>query len=85
MVDLFRENTPKARKAHKCDLCGQNIERGQRYVRWEYIMDGDFRSDAYHTKCAEVICIYLEDLGDDEFFPSEVHAWAKEDGMEVGP
>ncbi len=40
-VDLLSSKTPKARKAHKCEECGRQIEPGENYVYETWLWEGD--------------------------------------------
>lgn len=41
---FFREESPVARKTHKCCECGGNIESGQKYQKEVGVWDGEFKT-----------------------------------------
>ena len=42
MMDFSRSSTHKAKKPHKCFLCGGKIAIGEKYERYTGKYDGDF-------------------------------------------
>lgn len=42
---------PKARKEHRCYLCGLRIRKGARHVRRDGIADGEFVACRMHAVC----------------------------------
>lgn len=66
--------TPKARKAHACDLCGRPIEKGETYLR----MRGTFEGDPYTEKrCTHCIALVRELLNRDD----NMHSIIYEEGL----
>lgn len=55
MNELFRQETPCARKEHLCDLCGETIYKGKRYVHLVQTSDGIFFNSHYHEDCYDLI------------------------------
>lgn len=47
----LRDGRPKARKSHRCFLCGEAIEVGETYVRRSGISDDRPYSFAMHPEC----------------------------------
>lgn len=53
-MDFSRYEYPVARREHKCDFCGAEIPKGEKYVH-EVICDGgDFWDSKYHEQCFEL-------------------------------
>jgi hypothetical protein len=50
----LRDETPKARKSHRCFLCREPIGRGETYVRRSGISDGEMLTMAMHPECEAV-------------------------------
>ena len=65
--------TRKARKPHKCDWCGETIEKGEEYEYQKYIWDGSLYDWKSHKACSRVVsaiwdyCDPDEGLTGDEF------------------
>lgn len=55
--DLFQQNTVQARKVHRCCECGENIFKGDRYVRTVGVWDG--KLETYKT------CVDCDSLRDE--------------------
>lgn len=64
MPDFIAESAPKARKDHRCDVCGMTIEAGTVYTAQTYALDGWAYTWRQHTECAEIVAEVLAD-GDD--------------------
>lgn len=66
--------TRKARKGHKCDWCGEIIQKGEQYEYQTYLWDGDFYDWKSHEACSRVVsaiwdyCDPDEGLDSDEFY-----------------
>ena len=54
----------KARKAHKCDWCAEDIVRGACYSRWAWFEDGSACTVKVHPECLEALRHW-----DDEWTP----------------
>ena len=83
MCDFSNETTHKARKPHRCCSCLKKIERGDTYLRWSGVCDGDFSSDAFHEDCRkwEIHINHLNDFYADEWMP--LHEHVSEGGVNV--
>ena len=76
MLDFVTEREHKARKPHKCFLCGRNIENGEKYFRRSGKWDGDFFDECYHLDCRKILeRFFAEACTDDEWEPWEVREW----------
>jgi hypothetical protein len=49
----LRRNWVTARKAYRCDICGNPIEAGTRYISHALIYDGEFR---FWRECGRSEC-----------------------------
>jgi hypothetical protein len=50
---LISESTYKANKKHVCDLCGQHIQVGEKYIR-QFCKDGHAYSFKMHLVCEDI-------------------------------
>ena len=51
MTTTIAHEWRKARKAHRCIWCGEQIESGERYYHWRGIFEGDPQSNDWHKEC----------------------------------
>ena len=51
MMDILREGKVKARKAHRCHWCGEEIPAGEIYYRYEGRFDDRWQSTPMHLDC----------------------------------
>lgn len=65
----------KARKVHKCDLCRQLINIGEKYNRQAGVNDGDFYDVCFHLHCENIISSYCAEDGDYEYTNDGVIDW----------
>lgn len=63
MDEFRREETPCARKEHRCDLCHQMIAKGERYVHIVSSDSGDVFDSKYHTGCCNLVERYVRNEG----------------------
>lgn len=68
--EFRREETPRARKDHACDLCHEKIQKCERYTHMVWSESGDVFDDKYHTGCWDLVCRYLETLDYDDYYNS---------------
>ena len=54
MNELLARKDRKARKDHRCDLCGKIIHKGETYVLSKNICDGTIYEWHEHKNCSEV-------------------------------
>ena len=62
-VGIIRSKEMKARKVHVCDYCGENIEKGEVYIRDTCTFDADMYYWLSHKKCeaiAKFIWIFVD-------------------------
>ena len=73
MPVVLNEKMTKARKPHRCDYCGETIEKGEIYNIAALIQDGEIYKWKEHSKChyiAQRLWKYIgpeEGLGEDGF------------------
>ena len=53
-VDIIESGTRNARKRHRCDYCGEIIEKGEEYDYQKNIFDGTFYEWYAHLACSRV-------------------------------
>ena len=75
MLDFSNSTYPKARKEHKCDLCGQKIQKGEIYHRWSGKYDGQMFDCKYHKVCQEIISAYCHAMNDNEYDEDCISDW----------
>lgn len=78
MLEFYNYNTRTAKKEYQCDLCGEKINVGEKYVRYSGKYDGYMFDDKYHTQCKGIIDKYCRNQGEYEYDEWCVHDWLKE-------
>ena len=73
MLEFFNSTFPKARKEYKCDLCGEKIEKGQKYHRYSGKYDGELFDDKYHCVCQKIINAYCDWASEREYTNDEIY------------
>lgn len=68
MSYVIRRETPKARKQHRCDLCGRVIDCGEEYLRlWSLSDDGPYTwKECAHCQALWAVYSFSELLWYDE-------------------
>ncbi len=61
-LTLLSESTPKARKNHICDWCGQLTEKSETYYRYTGNHDGDFQYTKLHLECRDAMDRDIKDF-----------------------
>lgn len=77
MIECSTFTMPKARKEHKCDLCGRKIPVGTKYVKFSYKEGGKFFETKLHNRCYSIVQEYSTDECE-----SEWDAWSVIDWLE---
>jgi ribosomal protein L24E len=54
MPTILKEKIVRARKAHRCDYCGETIEKGEPYNTASLVNDGDMYQWKAHVKCQHI-------------------------------
>ncbi len=77
MLEFSRTEQRKARKDHKCDVCGKPILKGREYVFVSQKYDGEINTFHQHIHCDALLEAYLaSDWYDgDEYSLDEVWEW----------
>jgi len=61
-MDTLSDETRKARKQHRCNWCGNIIQKGEKYRHSVYVDGGDMWSFKAHLKCDQIFdAFYKED------------------------
>ena len=66
---LLSETKPKARKAHTCIWCGENIVEGENYIHQKSVYDGRIQDHKWHVECLDDSSEYFRH--EEEFEPYE--------------
>lgn len=72
MLEFWTIREPIAKKDHVCDLCGERIRTGERYVRFSGKYDGWMFDHKHHIVCDRLIKEYCDWVGDNEYDPDSV-------------
>lgn len=75
MLEFWNERTHLARKNHKCDLCGEEINAGTRYIYSSGKSDGEFYSLHHHSECRQVINEYWSETREEEYCEDDIFYW----------
>ena len=62
-MKVLRNETPVARKEHRCDFCGEGISVGEKYNRQTNVYDGRVYDWVSHSECSKLA--YELDMFDD--------------------
>ena len=54
-MTIIADETRKARKAHLCIWCGQQIKAGEAYRRQRLVFQGDIQSNSWHPECFDSV------------------------------
>lgn len=71
MSGHVRDDRPRARKPHRCYLCGEFVEVGDTYVRRLWSDGGKLSTTKMHVEC-EAETANWEDWDWEEFFPGDM-------------
>lgn len=80
MSNLLGERTPRARKTHRCDVCGMVIEVGTVYTALTYADNGHAYTWRQHPECAEILAEVLD--YDGECSAGDGENWLDAEGEE---
>ena len=85
-MDIISDNRIVARKAHKCDYCGGQIQVGEKYDMSKVADSGRVWTWKSHIICGEFCAEHVEDNGDgidQDTFCDTVHDMAREKGLDT--
>ena len=75
-MDCYTQTFPIARKVHKCDFCGKQIEKGEKYFRQSWKDGGEFCDSKLCLVCEKMIERYSKERKcDDEYTYDAVSEW----------
>ena len=77
MLDFYTDKIVKAKKDHKCSLCGQEIPAGEVYHRRSMKNDGFFFDLCYHDSCCRLLNEFCRIECVDEYTEDEVAEWLR--------
>ena len=60
MLEFYTATKPKARKQHKCDLCGKIIEPGEKYSCFSGKYDGEMFTTKHCLPCNNIVNAYCD-------------------------
>ena len=78
MGDFHSHKEVEARKVHKCELCRNQINVKEKYIRSAGVSSGDFYNNALHITCDYILDDYLNENDDSEFSWDEVMDWLRD-------
>ena len=58
-ADAWVEHTRKARREHRCELCGWTILKGNRYIEIRSLYDHHWSTGRFHKKC-KALSTYIQ-------------------------
>lgn len=77
-MEFYTSKTPKARKTHKCQYCGKEIAKGEKYSYESGKFEGELFTRKLCLTCADILDTYLVDVGENEFDWWEIDDWLTE-------
>lgn len=78
MLEFGKCSYPKARKPHKCDLCGCDIAPGQTYKRYSGKYEGAMFDLKYCLPCSAIIDAYCNETQEREYDEDDINDWLQE-------
>lgn len=86
-VKFGKMTEPKARKDHGCSWCPEPIKKGEKYLRFSMLYEGEFVVEKKHPECNEACNKHMNELnkqgGDIERFDFEDHSFKRGTGEMV--
>ncbi len=77
MLEFVTRKEQVAAKQHKCSLCGQNIEKGEKYSYCAAKYEDNFYTEHLHIDCQAVIDEYCSEV-DCEYNQDDIAEWWEE-------
>lgn len=75
MLEFYTDRVYKAKKVHKCDLCGHEIVIGEKYHRQSGKYEGDFFDRCIHEHCNNIITEFCSKNNENEYSPDWIVDW----------
>lgn len=76
-VEFHVSKTVRAKKEHRCDECGERIEKGEQYRRTVYKFEGEFSMDRCCTGCVEAAAEFHYFIMDGSLWSMFHEEWAQ--------
>lgn len=74
-ADILTYKQRKAKKPHKCDLCGKSILPGIEYIYTSYSYDGSIHDSRFHIHCDAMASAVLATGDFDEYNYDDIAYW----------
>jgi len=83
MSEILTNEQRKARKQHKCSLCGEDILKGTDYIYVSFTHDGHIYTDKLHIHCDAMWHYWISKFGTlDEYTNEDILYGIREDVCE---
>ena len=78
MLELYEKKQQKARKRHRCHICGKAILPGCEYIHEKQKYDGEFNDLKRHLHCDAILDAYLDVSSESEYSDDEVQEFVSD-------
>ncbi len=75
MMEFYEQKEHRARKPHKCEMCGGEIKPGELYSCETGKWDGDFFVRKMHPECVAVLNEYCAEVDNEFDYDSIAEYW----------
>ena len=77
MLEFQNYSERNARKEHRCDLCGEIIRVGEKYIRFSGKYDGMMFDQKLHLLCNQIISEFCRANNEEEYSDDLVFDWVQ--------